>query len=170
MQLKALFGAHNMTTLVAIALTTGLLSGIWGWLSISLGLLTWAGFLGCATYFSAPGDGFKVVWGSIATNLSGVFWAILIMQISNIINIEIIGYIILAVIVFLMCMQASQSLLSFIPGTFIGSCATFAAHGNWQIVVPSLLLGVIFGYLMKSSGLWLQKLCQEKITNNFELK
>ena len=159
-----------MTTLVAIALTTGLLSGVWSWISISLGLLTWVGFLGCATYFSAPGNGFKVVCGSIATNLSGVFWAILIMKISNIINIEIIGYIILAVIVFLMCMQASQSLLSFIPGTFIGSCATFAANGNWQVVVPSLLLGVIFGYLMKSSGLWLHKLCQEKITNNVELK
>ncbi|MDW2211398.1 DUF1097 domain-containing protein, partial [Vibrio sp. 2025] len=35
-----------MTTLLAISITTGILSGVWGWIAISLGLLSWAGFLG----------------------------------------------------------------------------------------------------------------------------
>ncbi len=35
-----------MSTLFAIALTTGILSGVWGWIAVSLGLLSWAGFLG----------------------------------------------------------------------------------------------------------------------------
>ena len=36
-----------MNVLVMIAITTGILSGIWGWVAISLGLIGWAGFLGC---------------------------------------------------------------------------------------------------------------------------
>jgi hypothetical protein len=42
------------------------------------------------------------------------------------------------VVAFLMCIQAKQMLLSFVPGTFIGACATFAGQGDWKLVVPSL--------------------------------
>ncbi len=31
----------------------------------------------------------------------------------------------------------------------------FAADGDWRLVVPSLALGLVFGYAMKNSGLWL---------------
>lgn len=54
-----------------------------------------------------------------------------------------------------MCIQAKQLLLSFVPGTFIGACATFAGQGDWKQVLPSLALGLVFGYAMKNSGLWL---------------
>ncbi|MEF1219815.1 DUF1097 domain-containing protein, partial [Photobacterium damselae] len=53
------------------------------------------------------------------------------------------------------CIQAKKSWLAYIPGTFIGSCATFAAAGDWKLVVPSLVVGAIFGYAMKASGVWL---------------
>ncbi|MCK6263915.1 DUF1097 domain-containing protein [Vibrio sp. ZSDE26] len=144
-----------MSVLVAISLTTGVLSGIWGWVSISLGLLSWAGFLGCTSYFASPNSGLKGLAESLITNITGVFWALVIIYFSSIFSIEIIGYIATAVVAFFMCIQAKQTWLSYIPGTFIGSCATFAANGNWQLVVPSIVLGGIFGYLMKASGLWL---------------
>ncbi|EDX3040853.1 hypothetical protein B6L56_004664, partial [Salmonella enterica subsp. enterica serovar Typhi] len=32
-----------MNILLSIAITTGILSGIWGWVAVSLGLLSWAG-------------------------------------------------------------------------------------------------------------------------------
>ncbi len=35
---------------------------------------------------------------------------------------------------------ATDALLSFVPGTFIGACATFAADGDWRLVIPSLAL------------------------------
>jgi hypothetical protein len=76
-------------------------------------------------------------------------------RISTLINLEIVGYIITALVAFMMCAQAKKHWLNFIPGTFIGSCATFAAAGNWQLVIPSLIVGVIFGYLMKTTGIWL---------------
>ncbi|EOW2077085.1 DUF1097 domain-containing protein [Vibrio mimicus] len=153
-----------MSTLFAIALTTGILSGVWGWVAVSLGLLSWAGFLGCTSYFASPKDGLKGLGQSLLTNLSGVFWAMVIIHASQWVGLEIIGYVVTSIVAFMMCIQAKKSWLAYIPGTFIGSCATFAADGDWQLVVPSLILGGLFGYLMKASGLWLyQKLNQPRI-------
>ncbi|ASK54193.1 hypothetical protein CEQ48_05310 [Vibrio tarriae] len=145
----------GMSTLFAIALTTGILSGVWGWIAVSLGLLSWAGFLGCTSYFASPKDGLKGLGQSLLTNLTGVFWAMVIIHASQWVGIEIIGYVVTALVAFIMCIQAQKSWLAYIPGTFIGCCATFAAAGNWQLVIPSLMLGGVFGYLMKASGLWL---------------
>lgn len=152
-----------MSTLFAIALTTGILSGIWGWVAVSLGLLSWAGFLGCTSYFASPKDGLRGLGQSLLTNLSGVFWAMVIIHASQWVGLEIVGYVVTSIVAFMMCIQAKKSWLAYIPGTFIGSCATFAANGDWQLVVPSLILGGLFGYLMKASGLWLyQKLNQPR--------
>ena len=156
-----------MSILFAIALTTGILSGLWGWISVSLGLLSWAGFLGCTTYFASPRDGVAGLAESMLTNLTGVFWAMVTIRLSVSANVEILGYVITAIVSFLMCIQAKKSWLSFIPGTFIGCCATFASGGNWQLVLPSLLVGSVFGYAMKASGLWLHtKVHQSKEPSN----
>ena len=63
--------------------------------------------------------------------------------------------------------QAKQLLLSFVPGTFIGACATFAGQGDWKLVLPSLALGLIFGYAMKNSGLWLAARSAKIIHSSF---
>lgn len=146
-----------MSTLFTISLTTGILSGIWGWTAVSLGLLSWAGFLGCTSYFASPKEGLPGLAQSLLTNLSGVFWALVIMYVADYLSVEVMGYVVTSVVAFFMCIQAKKQWLSYIPGTFIGSAATFAAQGEWQAVVPSLLLGGIFGYLMKTSGLWLHR-------------
>ena len=122
-----------MNILLCIAFTTGILSGLWGWVAVSLGLLSWAGFLGCTVYFACPQGGIKGLFISGCTLMSGVIWALVIM----------------------MCIQAKHMLLSFVPGTFMGACATFAGQGDWALVLPSLMLGLVFGYAMKNSGLWL---------------
>ncbi len=88
--------------------------------------------------------------------MSGVIWALVIMKGSALApHLEMLGYIMTGVVAFLMCIQAKHLLLSFVPGTFIGACATFAGQGDWKLVVPSLALGLLFGYAMKNSGLWL---------------
>ncbi len=145
-----------MNVLLAISITTGILSGIWGWLSISLGLLSWAGFLGCTSYFASPTDGIKGLASSLLTNMSGVFWAMVIIHGSNFLAAEILGYVVTGVVAFMMCIQAKKSWLAYIPGTFIGSCATFAASGDWALVVPSIIVGGVFGYLMKTTGIMLK--------------
>ncbi len=145
-----------MNILFAIALTTGLLSAIWGWVAVALGLLSWAGFLGCTAYFACPQGGLKGLVISTCTVMSGVAWALVIIHGSALApQLEIVSYIMTGIVAFMMCIQARQLLLSFVPGTFIGACATFAASGDWRLVLPSLALGLVFGYAMKNSGLWL---------------
>jgi len=145
-----------MNILLSIAITTGILSGLWGWVAVSLGLLSWAGFLGCTAYFACPQGGLKGLFISGCTMMSGVVWALVIMKGSALApHLEIVGYMMTGVVAFLMCIQAKHLLLSFVPGTFIGACATFAGQGDWKMIVPSLLLGLVFGYAMKNSGLWL---------------
>ena len=83
-------------------------------------------------------------------------WALVIIHGSALApQLEIVSYIMTGIVAFLMCIQARQLMLSFVPGTFIGACATFAGSGDWHLVVPSLALGLVFGYAMKNSGLWL---------------
>ena len=145
-----------MNVIFAIAVTTGILSGVWGWVAISLGLISWAGFLGCTAYFACPQGGLKGLAISTLTCLSGVFWAMVIIHGSALEPAwSILGYLLTGIVAFLMCIQARRTLLSFVPGTFIGACATFAADGDWRLVIPSLALGLVFGYAMKNSGLWL---------------
>ncbi len=152
-----------MNILLAIAITTGILSGLWGWVAVSLGLLSWAGFLGSTAYFACPQGGLKGLLISACTLTSGVIWALVIMYGSALApQVEILSYIMTGVVAFLMCIQAKQLLLSFVPGTFIGACATFAGQGDWKIIAPSLASGLIFGYAMKNSGLWLAARAQKK--------
>lgn len=145
-----------MNILLSIAITTGILSGIWGWVAVSLGLLSWAGFLGCTAYFACPQGGLKGLFISGCTLMSGVAWALIIIHGSALApHMELAGYVMTGIVAFLMCIQAKHLLLSFVPGTFIGACATFAGQEDWALVVPSLLLGLVFGYAMKNSGLWI---------------
>ena len=69
-------------------------------------------------------------------------------------DMSIFGYAVTGVIAFVMCIQAKSALLAYIPGTFIGACTIFAAQGDLSQTIPSLIVGVLFGYSMKMSGLW----------------
>lgn len=152
-----------MNRLIPLALTTGILSAIWGWVAVSFGLLSWAGFLGCTTWFASPQGGVRGLLTAGCTLLSGVAWALVIIHGSALApHLAVISYLMTGIVAFLMCMQASQLLLSFVPGTFIGACATFASEGNWRLVIPSLILGLAFGFAMKSSGMWLSQRMGDK--------
>ncbi|PJE80315.1 Inner membrane protein YcdZ [invertebrate metagenome] len=143
-----------MSPLLSVSITTGIFSGIWVWMADSLSLLSWAGFLGCTGYFASKGD-IKSLIQTISANLAGVGWAIVIASSASFISGTMGNYLMVTLVAFLMCIQARYPLLSYIPGTFIGACSTFAADGQWQPVIPSLILGAVIGFLMKQSGRWL---------------
>ena len=46
------------------------------------------------------------------------------------------GYLMTGVVATLMCVQARQQWLAYIPGTFAGCCATFGAAGEWRLILP----------------------------------
>ncbi len=140
----------------SLALTTGLLSALWAWAAVALGLPSWAGFLGCTAWFASPKGGVTGFLTILFTLGSGVLWAQVIIAGNAVApGITWLSYAMTGVVAFLMCIQSRQTLLSFVPGTFIGACATFAAQGDWKSVLPALLLGLLFGVAMKASGQWL---------------
>lgn len=144
-----------MRTLYFTALTTGILSAIWAFIANQFDLLSWAGFLGCTAYFAYPKEGIKGLAVTMATIMSGVIWALAIIYGSQVFSdISIFGYAVTGVIAFVMCIQAKSALLAYIPGTFIGACTIFAAQGDLAQTIPSLIVGVLFGYSMKMGGLW----------------
>ena len=131
-----------------IALSAGLLAAVWCGIADLLSLVTWVGFLGCSTYFAQSKSNFQGVILSWCTNLSGVFWAYLAINGSSYFDAPIVGYFFTGIVTAGMCLQASYSKLSFIPGAFIGCCSTFAMQGDVVNTIPALILGAPLGYAM----------------------
>ncbi len=83
--------------------------------------------------------------------MSGVVWALVIIHGSALApQLQILSYMMTGIVAFLMCIQARRTLLSFVPGTFIGACATFC--GRRRLAPGGALPGV-------GSGFWL---CHEE--------
>ncbi|MGL5039740.1 MAG: DUF1097 domain-containing protein [Aeromonas sp.] len=154
-----------MNPLTAIAITTGILSAIWGWVAFTCGLITWVGFLGCTSYFACQG-GLKGLLQTLLCNTSGMLWALLLIHGDSLWGAGVMGYVMTGVVATFMCLQAKQQWLSYIPGTFAGCCATFGAAGQWPLILPSLIIGALFGYLMKASGVWLSHKTQKTNPSN----
>ena len=134
-----------------IAISVGILSGLWGWISGTLGLITWVGFIGCTSYYASGGNlkGFK---NSIYANMSGVLWAMAIILGSTYLGGSYWSYILTGFFSFVMCYQANCKKLEFIPGAFCGCCCTFGTSGNWQAVIIALICGAILGYVSDKGG------------------
>lgn len=138
------------SSLIVIGIVTGILSGIWAALSMSLGHITFAGFLGWSTFFAA-GGGSKGLKSTLITNFSGVIWGILMMQMSNIFALFLGETIGLGVAVAIgacgMCLQSCFKWLGFIPGAFIGASTFFGTGFNLSGSITALILGALFGYV-----------------------
>ena len=59
-------------TLIAIALVTGVLCGIWAGAAPAFNLSVWAGFAGCTTYFACGKQGWAGLRMTLLTNLLGI--------------------------------------------------------------------------------------------------
>lgn len=144
-----------MSSLMALSITTGILCGIWTQISIPIGLMAWAGFAGTTTYFATGESGPKALFSAIRQNMFGVLCAMGIIILSDYFSFPGALMVFSGLITFVMCIAGAFKYLSFIPGTFLGAFSTFAADGNYQIVILSLLAGAILGISCDLSGKWL---------------
>lgn len=145
-----------MATLFESALSVGILSWLWAYLSNIFGLITWVGFIGCTSYF-ANGAGNKALKKSLICNFTGIIYALAIIYLSKIIPISNSGAILTGIFSFLMCYQAKSKHLDFIPGTFLGACSTFGADGKVLLVVISLICGALVGHFSHLGGIYIHK-------------
>lgn len=141
-----------MDLITVSAISVGIFSALWAFISDALGLLTWVGFIGFTSYFASGGKavGLKK---SIVANITGIIWAMCIIGGTNYFGSPYISYILTGFFSFVMCFQSKAKPLTFIPGAFLGACSTFGTNGNWKIVLISIIVGNLIGRLSDIVGL-----------------
>ncbi|HWQ77897.1 MAG TPA: DUF1097 domain-containing protein [Anaerovoracaceae bacterium] len=151
-----------MSFFVAAGISVGVLAGIYAQWCGLLGLLTWAGFVSWACFYAAGGkvEGLKK---TLLANLSGVFWAWIIVLLAGLMGSFPLALGVAVVIgAFFMCAQAHISLLAFIPGSFAGCATTFGANLDYRAAALSLIAGALLGYLSEIIAVWLVKISTKK--------
>lgn len=145
-----------MGMLTALGISIGVLIAIWSYVALgmtNLGLNVWAGIVAWGTFYAA-GGGMMGLQKTVASNLSGNVYAFLALLIAGMMGGGVaITAVLVGVIAFLMCVQANVSLLSFIPGAFLGAATWVGAGGGAELsmgsimIAVSLVLGAVLGYV-----------------------
>jgi hypothetical protein len=141
-----------MDALVALGLTIGILIAGWTYLALGVAALpVWAGIVAWGCFFAAGGKT-EGLLKTIASNLSGVFWAFLALYFGNRFGGSVpVLSLLVGVAAFLMVLQAKIPALGFIPGAFLGAATAVSvvvgANGTWINTIIALVAGAFLGYL-----------------------
>lgn len=149
-------------SLFALSISTAILCGIWVVLADATGLIGWAGFAGCTTYFATGHHGLVGLRKTVCPNLAGVACGMSIILLSNLVPALGTWGVWCGVITFVMCIISYFKAFDFCPGTFMGCFSTFAANGDWKVLTLSLLAGAVLGFCCDYGGKWLYKLASKK--------
>jgi hypothetical protein len=141
-----------MDALLALALSIGILIAGWTYLALGVAALpVWAGIIAWGCFFAAGGKTTGLA-KTIASNLSGVLWALLALTLSNRFGggVPMLSLLV-GIAAFIMVMQAKIPALSFIPGSFLGAATAVSvvvgASGTYTNTIIALVAGAVFGYL-----------------------
>jgi hypothetical protein len=141
-----------MDALVALALSIGVLIAGWTYVALGPGALpVWAGIVAWGCFFAAGGKTEGLV-KTLASNLSGVFWAFLALTASNRFGggVPVLS-VLVGVAAVAMVLQAKIPTLGFIPGAFLGAATTVSvvvgASGTYPKTIIALVAGALLGYL-----------------------
>jgi len=157
-----------MDLLVALGISIGVLIAAWVYVALSmpdLQLIAWAGIIGWATFYAA-GGGTTGLQKAIASNLAGNFWAAVALYLAAMLapdNLLILS-LLFGVVAFIFCVESKISILSFIPGAFLGAATwvgvDVAGSGGdggvvdmADVMIPvSMVIGAILGLVSEIIG------------------
>jgi hypothetical protein len=109
-----------------------------------------------ALYF-ATGTKMTGIRTTLASTLSGVFWAWLLSLVLPLATFPGALAVLVGVLALVLCLQAAVPALSFIPGGFIGAAVLFGtSFAVWQTAL-ALVLGVGFGWASDLVGARIQQ-------------
>lgn len=142
-----------MNSLLALALSIGVLIAVWTYIALGpASLPVWAGIIAWACFFAAGGKTDGLV-KTLASTLSGVFWAFVALYAANALapgQLPVLALLVGAV-AFAMVLQSSIGPLAFIPGAFLGAATAVSvvvgAGGTYPKAIGALVAGAIFGYV-----------------------
>ena len=141
-----------MDALLALGLAIGVLIAGWTYLAIGVAALpVWAGIVAWGCFFAAGGKTEGLV-KTIASTLSGVFWAFLALYVWNMAGQGVpLLSLLVGIAAFAMVLQAKIPALGFIPGAFLGAATAVSvvvgANGTWVNTIIALVAGAVLGYL-----------------------
>jgi hypothetical protein len=166
---------ETMTQLVALSLAIAIFGAIGAWICLSSAgwLLIWAAFIAWASFFHSGGD-----TNALKKTIICTIWGVICGWVAAMVIVSVpmpaLGLIwpaiVVGVTVFILCVAAHAELLNSIPASVLGYAALFAfllqtpgaldagkltsaTAGNGAIVVIlSLILGAIFGFLSGKLG------------------
>ena len=147
--------------LFALSVSTAVLCGIWAVFAANFGLIIWAGFAGCTTYFSTGHHGLVGLRKTILPNLAGVLCGMGVVLLGSWVPALGEWGVWCTIITFVMCIISYFDAFDFCPGIFMGCFCTFAADGDWKMLVPAMLLGAVLGVICDSTGHWLHRTCNK---------
>ena len=158
--------------LLALSISTAIFCGIWAALAPLVGLLSWAGFAGCTTYFSTGSHGWVGLRRTLLPNLAGLACGISCFYLGEFFPVLGTWGVWCAIITFIMCIVSYFKLLDFCPGIFMGCFSTFASLGGaadcggipmvFVYLGLSLIAGAFLGVLCDKGGVLLHKLFTRK--------
>jgi hypothetical protein len=141
-----------MDALLALGLAIGVLIAGWTYVAIGVAALpVWAGIVAWGCFFAAGGKTEGLV-KTLASNLSGVFWAFLALYVWNAAGQGVpLLSLLVGVAGFAMVVQAKVPTLAFIPGAFLGAATAVSvvvgASGTYLNTIIALVAGAVLGYL-----------------------
>lgn len=138
---------YFLCSLGCLGIAMAFYAGLWTLLCEKTGLISWIGFAGCTTYFACGKKNLQGMTLAVATNLSGVVWAMVSIVLGRVWDFPYVTVLLCAFISYMIIMQAKIKKLAFIPGAYIGCFVTFAAEGNWKGILPAMILGPVLGWL-----------------------
>jgi hypothetical protein len=141
-----------MDVLVALAISIGILIAGWTYFALGVAALpVWAGIVAWGCFFAAGGKTTGLT-KTIASNLSGVLWAFVALKGAESFGggLPVLSAMV-GIAALIMVLQAKISLLSFIPGAFLGAATAVSvvvgAKGTWTGTIIALVAGAILGFV-----------------------
>lgn len=145
-----------MKSLLGIAVSVGVLAGLWTFVSVELTLITWVAFIAWACFFAA-GGGTGGLAKSLAANIVGVLWGWVISQgLAHISASTLALSLMVTVVGFILCVEAAVPLLSFIPGGFAGTALFFGTSFDLGGTLVAVVAGGLLGILSEFVGAKIQ--------------
>lgn len=145
-----------MKNYIGVAVSVGVLAGIWTQLSVELGLITWVGFVAWACFFAAGGGATGFV-RALAALVTGVVYGWLVSMLLTYAPFPGALAVGIAVVAAAMCLQAGWAPLSFIPGAFLGTAVFFGTNLALTPTIVALVAGAGLGWLSGILGAMIQQ-------------
>lgn len=132
--------------LLPISLSIGILAGIWTYVSVVFGLLTWPAFVGWAVFFFAGGNK-EALGKALPPVLVGLILGYLTVLANTALNGDtLILSILVTVLAFLMTFMMNIPLLATAPAAFAMAATYFGVGDPIKAGIP-LIIGLLLGYI-----------------------